>query len=240
MIRDKPVPSDCIGPVPDWASACVRDLQIRLTSLDDRFPCPFAVSANRQRTLRFGFVDELDDQRQWAPLVDTLGNYLRSYQQLGRETALVVFFRPDGVRRTLDEYHERFWAVLQYLHDRDPDPWPVDIPLDPDSPLWEFSFAGCPAFVVCATPAHELRRSRRSSGLMLTFQPRWVFEGLEAHTPRGRKARRVIQNRLRSFDDVEPSALLGAYGSSDNREWRQYLLPDAEPARWQKCPFHTK
>lgn len=231
--------SDCIGAVPDWAAGSVAALRDRLSSTEEVFPCPFAVSANRQRTLRFGFVEDLEDRRTWAPLVDTLGRYLDMARQLGKETAFVVFFRPDGVSRMLDEYNERFWAVLQYLHDHDPSPWPVEIPGDPDTPLWEFSFSGSPTFVVAATPAHELRHSRWSPGLVLTFQPRWVFEGLEASTPRGRTARQVIQKRLRRFDDVDPSPLLSAYGDVEGREWRQYLLPDAENSRWRECPFHA-
>lgn len=239
MIESNWPPSDCVGPVPDWATRSLSELRARLTSTERVFPCPFAVAANRQRSLRFGFVEDLDDPRTWAPLVHTLAHYLGMYQELGRETALVVFFPPDQVPRTLDEYHERFWAVLQYLHDHDPSPWPAEIPRDPDTPLWEFSFAGCPTFVVGATPAHERRRSRWSPGMLLTFQPRWVFEELEAHTPRGQSARRVIQKRLRRFDETEPSSLLGAYGDADNREWPQYLLPDSEAPRWRECPFQV-
>ena len=58
----------------------------------------------------------------------------------------------------------------------DKNAWPAEIPEQVDHPMWEFSFAGEPIFVVCSTPAHVMRQSRRASTFMLTFQPRWVFE----------------------------------------------------------------
>ncbi|MFB9832656.1 YqcI/YcgG family protein [Actinoallomurus acaciae] len=227
-----------IGDLPDWGRACAEELMSNLL-VEKSFPCTFAVAAAKKHTLRFGFIDSEKDPSRWGPLPDILGEYLRVYQDIDRETSLVVFFRPEEEPAGMSSYFSRFWDVLQYLHRKDTLPWPGEIPEDPGEPLWEFSFGGTPIFVVCNTPAHTRRRSRHSSGMVITFQPRWVFEGLESGTPRGGAARRVIRNRIRRFDGMEPAPQLGDYGAEDNREWKQYFLPDGNEEEIHGCPFHS-
>ena len=233
----EPISDWTIGSVPEWGPACLDDMVGTLLSVDSPFPCTFAVAAAKKRSLRFGFVDDLDDEDTWEPLVKIVSGYLDVYRMLSQDTSLVVFFRPDQEPRAITDYHKKFWSVLQFLHDRDPARWPAAIPGDPEHPLWEFSFGGTPIFVVCNTPSHELRRSRNSPGFVITFQPRWVFQGLDAGTPRGDAARRVIRKRLRAFDGMAPSEELGNYGDPDNREWRQYFLPDRNTDDAFGCPF---
>jgi FPC/CPF motif-containing protein YcgG len=76
---------------------------------------------------------------------------------------------------------------------------------------------------------------------MITFQPRWVFEGLAADTPRGSAARRVIRRRIQAFDGLAPAAELGNYGEEGRLEWRQYLLPDGpqDGSLPRQCPFRA-
>ncbi|MEU6853514.1 YqcI/YcgG family protein [Actinacidiphila alni] len=226
-----------IGSTPSWGAAAAEGLLETLLDQERPFPCTFAVAAAKKQSLRFGFVDSPHDESTWAPLADILREYLDIYRQLGKDTSLVVLFRPDDEPRTLDEYFDRFWAVLQYLHDGDTEPWPESTPLDPEDLWWEFSYGGTEIFVVCNTPAHTARHSRHNPGFMITFQPRWVFEGLEADTPRGAKARQVIRNRIRRFDGMEPAAQLGNHGEEGNREWRQYFLPDSAEGSTPACPF---
>jgi FPC/CPF motif-containing protein YcgG len=159
---------------------------------------------------------------------------------LHQHTSLVVLFRPDPEPRSVEDYHEQFWALLQYLHDRDTEPWPAGVAKDLDDPWWEFSFRGTPMFVVCNTPAHVRRRSRSGTGVVVTFQPRWVFAGLEAESRRGQAARRTIREHLRQFDGMEPAPELGGYGDPDKREWKQYFLPDENGGELPRCPFHTR
>ncbi|MEV0055392.1 YqcI/YcgG family protein [Saccharopolyspora shandongensis] len=227
--------------VPSWGENSLREFHRTVRSADAPFPCTFGVSAAKRGMLRFGFVEDLADERTWGPLVGILAEYLSEYREIGRETSLVVYFRPESAERSLANYRERFWALLQYLHEHDPKPWPGEIPTDSDDPMWEFSFAGTPIFVVCNTPAHTERRSRHSGGFLVTFQPRWVFEELAVGTAKGDAARRVIRERLRRYDGMEPAGSLGAYGDPENREWLQYFLPDsdAESDAPVGCPFRA-
>jgi FPC/CPF motif-containing protein YcgG len=233
------VESHTIGDLPDWGRACVEELMSTLL-LEKSFPCTFAIAAAKKKSLRFGFIDSAKDPSRWGPLPDILNEYLRVYQDIDRDTSLVVFFRPEEEPASLASYFSHFWEVLQYLHRKDTLPWPGDIPEDPGEPLWEFSFGGTPIFVVCNTPAHTRRRSRHSSGMVITFQPRWVFEGLEPGAPRGDASRRVIRKRIRRFDGMEPAPQLGDYGDEDNREWKQYFLPETNEEEIHGCPFHRK
>lgn len=230
-----------IGHLPAWGLDHVEELGDVLLSSSAPFPCTFAVSALKKTSLRFGFVDDIDDEATWRALPDLLRSYLAVYRTLSRDTSLVVFFGDSSPNRDIAEYERRFWAVLRYLHGHDVAAWPEGLPTDPDDPLWEFAFHGTPIFVVCNTPAHRARRSRHSSTVLVTFQPRWVFEGLEADSPRGAASRRVIRRRLAAYDEEEPAPVLGSYGAQENREWKQYFLPDRndDDQVGASCPFHA-
>ena len=102
--------------------------------------------------------------------------------------------------------------------------------------MWEFSFAGEPIFVVCTTPAHVMRQSRRSSAFMLTFQPRWVFEKILGTEKAANAAFAEVRKRLVPYDSASPSPLLGRYGAADGREYQQYFLHDDNNAS-TGCPF---
>ncbi|MET8661491.1 YqcI/YcgG family protein [Streptomyces griseus] len=230
-----------IGGLPAWGVPYAKELLDTLNSVEAPFPCTFAVSAAKKSGLRFGFIDDDNDPRSWEALPGIIRSYLETYRSISRETSLIVLFRPGQEEPgKVGDYYQKFWDVLQFLHERDTEAWPAEIPQDTDDKHWEFSFGGTPIFVVCNTPAHTARKSRSNPCFMITFQPRWVFEELDPETSRGLAARRVIRNRLRAFDGSDPSPELGNYGDPDNREWKQYFLFDENEAKAPVCPFrHT-
>jgi FPC/CPF motif-containing protein YcgG len=89
---------------------------------------------------------------------------------------------------------------------------------------------------VCSTPAHVMRQSRRSSTLMMTFQPRWVFEKILGTEKAATAAFAEVRKRLIPYDSTSPSPLLGRYGNHDGREHQQYFLND-ENHQALGCPF---
>lgn len=164
-------------------------------------------------------------------------NWLRS-RDTGKYASLVVLFdTPEDLAEhySIEAYEELFWRFLNRLSHQDEKEWPEDIPADPEHYKWEFCFDGEPYFL-CATPAHEARKSQSFPFFMITFQPRWVFEDLNGSTAFGRNMSRLIRSRLEAYDQAPIHPQLGWYGGKDNREWKQYFLRDDEK-QVSKCPF---
>ncbi|HEX6289367.1 MAG TPA: YqcI/YcgG family protein [Herpetosiphonaceae bacterium] len=222
--------------LPPWAQDTFHAFQNDLLSTERLFPCIFGVEALKQDNLRFVFLEDPYHDESLYTLKNSLVEYTGIYRSLSRMTSLVALFKPQAAIKPIEEYRQDFWHVIQFLHEHDPALWPVDIPIDTQEALWEFCFNGDPMFVVCNTPAHTQRRSRSSKGFMITFQPRWVFEGL-GNTPKGEKARRSIRERIVKYDTITPYPGLGAYGDPNNNEWKQYFLPDDNSTEFTECPF---
>lgn len=222
---------DVFGPN-DWQWGLFKEFEATLTSDARPFPCVFGVAGLKANQLRFAFLDPLDGET----LAQVLVPYLSRARTYGPNTSLVVISRPGPVRSLVD-YRQRFWSLLGELAAIDRHPWPGDIPEELDTPGWEFSFAGEPIFVVCNTPAHILRQSRRSTSFMMTFQPRWVFDNILGSEVAAERAYEKVRSRLAAYDLLPTSPALGRYGDADNREFAQYFLGDdnGQP----RCPFHS-
>ncbi|WP_410599747.1 YqcI/YcgG family protein [Amycolatopsis sp. lyj-90] len=204
--------------------------------LDPEYPCYFAGQAERQGHLRYSFVvgDDL------TSLPSTLARFAEVSRTAPRNRhVLTVFF---DETTDLDTDEQRFWNTLQWLHERDPAPWPADVPRDPDDAAWEFCFAGEPMFVFPSIPGYRHRRSRGvGSHFALCFQPRRIFAGVERQDPGGEAIRTRIYDRVRRWDDIPPHPDLEflAYGDPQMREWKQYALPDGNDPLPRTCPLHT-
>src|SRR5216684_995924 len=211
--------------VSSWQSVMFSEFEAQMSSESRPFPCIFGVTGYRLDQLRYLFLDPFEVEI----LGDQLAQFVTESRSHGPNTSLVVFTRPRPVQ-TLDAYYRKFWLML------DKSPWPEAIPEQIDHPMWEFSFAGEPMFVVCSTPAHVMRQSRRSSSFMLTFQPRWVFEKILGTEKAASAAFAEVRKRLIPYDSTSPSPLLGRYGNNEGREYQQYFLPDDNNAE-AGCPF---
>lgn len=218
---------------PGWQRIVFAEFESTLTSKSRPFPCVFGVTGFKTDQLRFAFLDQFDA----LSIAPVLGEYLASARNLGRMTSLVLFARPGPVR-SIDAYRQQFWKLLDELEGLDEAPRPEGVSEQMDTESWEFCFAGEPTFVVCNSPAHVLRQSRRSTSFMLTFQPRWVFDGItDSDDSAMLRALRTIRERLSNFDAVTPAPFLGKYGEPENREYQQYFIDDSNTA--PACPFHA-
>ena len=203
-----------------WAGDAVEAFVADLVRKDVPFPCPFGVQNYKQSTLRFAFIESGED------MADALVEYLGMCEELAPSTSLVAIFR-EPATGTIEDYTAWFWAALQDLHDKDPEPWPEGLPTDLQDPRWAYAFGGESYFVVCNTPAHKLRVSRRSLLPIITFTPRWSFKGIEGDTPAGIAVRDSIREKVRAYDEVAPYPHFSAYG--EGLDWVQYFLPDTNP-----------
>jgi len=204
--------------------------------LDPGYPCYFGSQAEREGFLRYTTATEDDLE----PLRDDLTAFVELSRANPRHRHVLVVFFDHTQDESFDASAGRFWRTLQWLHDHDPEPWPANIPSDPDEAEWEFCFNDDPMFAFPVIPAYRLRRSRGpGSYFALCFQPRRIFAGVNRDDPGGEPIRRHIYERVRAWDAVPPHPVLEpmAYGDRDMREWRQYVLPDANSELPASCPL---
>lgn len=220
----------------DWRKQSFLKFEQKMLDPNNKFPCVFGSRGFEKDELRFCFFDDVDEQS-IIMLSSELREYLSSSRDFGKYTSFVTFFNIDR-NKSIKQYEEIFWSILNKLHELDEKRWNPEISIDPDEALWEFCFHGEPIFVVCGTPAHKLRRSRHSDTFMITFQPRWVFESIGLGTPRGEKSKKAVRNLLQLYDDIEEYPYLGTFGDENNREWLQYFIPETNQIKEKKCPFH--
>jgi hypothetical protein len=230
------------GAAPDWVTEHWRTFHEGLTGERNGspFPCFFGAESVRDGVPLYTAVPSMTDRDALLGLGRTLAEYLETYREHSERASLVAFFRPPERPLPEETYHRRLWHVLQFLHVHDPEPWPEEIPTDPEDPYWEFCFAGEPIFPTCRAPFYERRRSRYCPvGLEITFQPRRLFEdlGVTGDTEAGQRARDVIQERLSEYDGVCPHADLGDWGVEGDREWPQYMLSADEHRAPDSCPI---
>jgi hypothetical protein len=230
------------GETPEWVTKHWFSFREGLTDdLDgEPFPCYFGADSVRDGEPLYTAVPSMTDPDALFALGETLQAYLVCYRDHAERASLVAFFQPPAEPLSEADYHEHLWHILQFLHIHDPEPWPADIPTDPDDTHWEFSFAGEPMFPTCRAPFYADRQSRSSpAGLEITFQPRALFENMEvtADTERGQAAREVIQERLERYDGIPPHPQLGDWGVDGDREWPQYMFAADETQAPDECPI---
>jgi FPC/CPF motif-containing protein YcgG len=230
------------GTLPDWTVSHYESFRDGLLGErnDAPFPCYFGIEMEREGDGLYTFCDSTTDPDSLFALGETLLEYLDTYDDHAERAPLTVFFRPPETDLSEAEYHERLWHVLQFLHVHDPEPWPEEVPTDPDDSHWEFCFGGEAMFPTCRAPFYDDRASRYCPvGLEITFQPRSLFEGLTADTDAGQQAREVIQDRMADYDEVCPHADLGDWGVEGDREWKQYLFSADDEQAPDECPIRV-
>jgi FPC/CPF motif-containing protein YcgG len=226
--------------LPGWAVAAYTELREKL--LDSDFPCTFGTVAQRKGEILFAFVSQNRARKGRRALRDALIQFTDLIRPLDSVTAslrpLAVLLGPPRELVTIRQYFNHGWALLRWLHEHDPAPWPSQVPRDPDDPRWSFCFGGIPLFVTFKTPAHAQRRSRRiTSAYLILFQAREGFDILAGNNEQGHAIRDSIRRKLVTYDAVPTSSALGYYGVFGNREWRQYFAADNSKPLAVRCPF---
>ncbi|MBO9128176.1 YqcI/YcgG family protein [Bacillus sp. 165] len=205
---------------------------------DPTFPCYFGMTALKKGDLRYSFISHGD----WSTLPNTIMEFLQLMQQKPLiRRGLFVFVEPEEEERALEYYRDYFWNVLQFLHEKDTQPWPEYIPPNPDHYLWEFSFGGEAIFAFGNAPAYKQRKTRDlGNSLVIGFQPRMIFEGLEGNRPQGAHSRQSVRERVEKWDGLPKHPDISHYGDINHREWKQYFIGDDIQPIEGKCPFHYK
>lgn len=201
------------------------------------YSCHFGRRALEQRELFVTYIDRAG----MPEFAEALAGFLDYVRPTPRRRQVLAAFAEPGGEQTHDAHGRRFWGILRWLQDHDQQPWPSDVPHDPHDPAWEFCFNGTPMFVFAAAPTHRLRRSRGlGSCLVLLFQPRNVFAGIEGGTRAGKAARHRIRGALATWDSAPTHPAMGDYGDPSNFEWRQYYIPDDQSDMYPACPLSAR
>lgn len=224
-----------------WAKASLEDFSTYLRE-PSKFPCHFARTAFRTYTLHFVFAGSDTDPLELARVRQGLGEYLHTVSKLsGIEESmnvLAVLFKPN-TDQTLAQYHETAWRVMQDWIDNDPQPWPQEIPTDPEEPFWSLCFAGVPLFVNVSAPAHVRRKSRNlGQSLAMVTQPRAGFDLVSGPTAEGDKVRQRIRAQVELYDGQPPPDVVGTYHRGD-LEWKQYVFTESNDEHLGQCPLHV-
>ena len=171
--------------------------------------------------------------------VRLLANAMRSYlplsHTLGANTSLVIIHPKSEITASVDEYRQKFWDLLRGLRTRDSQTWPSDIPVETTASKWAFCFDGVAWFPAAMTPAHRQRNSRFAPNFVIAMQPKWVFDNLFATPEKRRAAVEAVRRLMPTYDEIECSPDLSAYGTDGTTEAHQYFLMDQNTTA--KCPF---
>lgn len=221
-----------IPPTEDWKIKAYEQYRAKLCTSD--YPCFFGQTGELRGEMIYAFVAQnsleelVIDMQSFVGLIAT-PEYSRC--------SLIAFFEPERLTGH-PAFIDRFWRILQVLHEHDRQP---ALGRTPDDPLWEFSFEGCEMFVVGTSPTYRQRISRNlGPGIVLIFQPRILFIDPATSSPIAADVRHRIHKRTLAYDSIPIHPDIGFYGQSTNREWKQYALPDDNSPVHGGCPFHMR
>lgn len=208
------------------------------TVTDKTFPCVFGMSGEKNGELRYAYIEQND----WSNLPAALKSFLKLFETEDyKRHGLFVFVEPLEVEGSIDDYRKEFWEILQYLHAVDEIEWPEDAPRDPEHHLWDFRFHNEPIFVFGNTPAYKKRKTRDLGyGMVLGFQPRKIFKGLEGTEKGGIMSREKVRQRVEVWDELPKHPDIGHFGDPTHNEWKQFFIGDDIKPIEGKCPFHHK
>lgn len=223
--------------LPDWL---INEYATFASTVTEKtFPCYFGMSAQKRGELRYSYISHDD----WSHLPETLRafNALFDSQKKFIRHGLFLFVEPEKQEKSLEYYRDYFWNILQYLHNQDDKAWADGYPVDPDHYLWSFSFAEEPYFAFGNAPAYKQRKTRDlGNSLIIGFQPRRIFQGLEGTSPGGFMSREKVRERVEIWDGLPKHPNISHYGDDGHREWKQYFIGDDIEPITGKCPFKHK
>jgi FPC/CPF motif-containing protein YcgG len=220
---------------PKWFQAAYQHFHETVT--DSRYPCYLGTQAEKNGEVVYSYID--DDRSHLPQTIRTTIRWNRNRK--GAPLTLALFFKPRSLEKSLEDYKKRFWDTLQYLHEKDLQPWPEDQPLDPDEHMWFFCFHGTPFVVFAATPMYKKRKSRNlGAGMVIFFQPISLFSAFMPGNPIGVKVRSNIRRKLKAYDEVPVHPALGDEQGYLEHPWKHFFLPDEDEPVTGKCPFRPK
>ncbi|GGD09226.1 YqcI/YcgG family protein [Pontibacillus salipaludis] len=222
--------------LPSWLKEEYKTFSEIVT--EPTFPCFFGMKAQNKGELRYSYISHDD----WSHLPEAVESFLSLFQEPNAPRhGLFIFVEPESKEQSVEYYREYFWNILQYLHDHDRFSWPKGAPRDPEHYLWDFHFGGEPIFTFGNAPAYKQRKTRNlGNSLILGFQPRVIFQGLEGTEKGGIMSREKVRARVEKWDQLPTHPDISHFGDPTHNEWKQSFIGDDIKPIEGKCPFHHK
>lgn len=200
---------------------------------ENEYTCVAAQATFHQRNYRFGIYPRLASPEATAGLARDLFRFLQARDEWESDftSFLAVFTEPRDLSER--EFEALLWAQLQALHEEDRrfHGWSDEVPADPTSDEFAYSFAEH-AFFVVGMHTNSSRLARRFPYPMLVFNLHEQFEHLRQQE-NFERMQRIIRERDRELQgSINP--MLSDHGYlSAARQYSGRAVPDD----WH-CPFH--
>ncbi|MBA1200996.1 YqcI/YcgG family protein [Pseudomonas capeferrum] len=222
-----------------WTFATLE--RFRALLANPEFPCLFGRKAVAAKTCHIVFARAAHLA---SDIARGLGDYIRTIEPIPLKQRIgspLLVFLETRAGSTLAEQQAMAWSVMQEVHLHDPQPWPQQVPRDPDDTQWSFCYAGMPLFINMSFPGHVHMKSRNlGDAIAFVINPRESFDEVaSATTESGQRIRARIRERVREYNEGVMPESLGFFGQEDNFEWKQYQLQEAGSLKPSRCPFHV-
>jgi hypothetical protein len=201
--------------------------------LEENHPCIMANTVFQMEKFQLQSYGTLGSKNTAQALWEDLKEYIAHYDFGSKdfESFLAVFPETEVVSEL--EFENLLWRQLQFLHERDTEPWDPTVSDDPENPNFSFSIGGRAFYVVGLHPKAS-RKARRAPYPTLVFNLHSQFEQL-----REMGVYQKVRDKIRERDtalqgNINP--VLEDFG--ERSEARQYSGRNVGES-W-KCPFHHK
>ncbi len=201
--------------------------------LDKNFPCIMAQTVFRTDKVKMINYEGFGTKQAVPSLLKDLSGYLDNYNFDTNDFFTFVALFPDSEHFTEEEFEDKLWKQLQYLHEADGTPWDPSVSHDPENKNFSFSISGKAFYIVGLHPGSS-RLARQSPVPALVFNLHFQFEKLKEMG-----TYQTIRDKIRERDIVlqgNINPMVKDFGKES--EARQYS--GREVSRKWKCPFHHK
>ncbi|WP_424492401.1 guanitoxin biosynthesis heme-dependent pre-guanitoxin N-hydroxylase GntA [Salinimicrobium sp. GXAS 041] len=196
-------------------------------------PCVMAQSVFTQKQVDFHAYGEIGTPAAAGEILEDLKSYLSKYDFSSNDFFTFVAAFRNTEKMSEEEFEQKLWQQLQYIHEIDEAAWDEEVSPEADSKNFSFSIAGKAFYLVGMHPGSS-RMARQSPFPVMVFNLHWQFEKLREMGAYGN-----VRNKIRERDfelQGNNNPMLEDFG--EKSEARQYS-GRAVGEKW-KCPFHHK
>lgn len=201
--------------------------------LEDQHPCIMANTVFSMEDYDLKLYENFGSIKTAEQLVEDIQEYLKSYDFADNKFQSFIAVFPEAEVVSEIEFENLLWRQLQFIHEKDPQPWDHRVSNNPEDDEFSFSIGGRAFYVIGMHPKSS-RIARRAPYPTLVFNLHWQFEKLREMGAYHKVRDKIRQRDIDLQGNINP--VLEDFGEAS--EARQYSGRNVKEA-W-KCPFHSK